>query len=350
MLRPTLPLRSTKSSTAWLARQHRDPHVKNRLSHPLSFRSRSAFKLLELDQKYDFLNPRHKDTGEIRDIRVVDLGAAPGGWSQVVAWRLGWLGEVEEKEVEHKREEDGEEAILDEEDGEIQFKPHVKSKTKAMRRGKPKHLSSPSSGPDAIDEFLFPELSQPSYPSDSSSFVSRKGHGTIISVDLLPMPPIPGVISLQMDFLSPQAESRISSLLPPEPFPSLPSDEMVMLKRESERRQKGKGPGKVDVILSDMAANFTGNRTRDVESSLDICEAVIGFARRHLRRGEARTRGGSLVLKHFAHPLTDQFRVEVLAPNFKHVRYVKPDSSRSDSTEGYWLCFGWNPISPEGSS
>ena len=96
MFRHTLPLRSSKSSTAWIARQHRDQHVKNRVSHPLNFRSRSAFKLLELDQKFDFLGPRSRDSRH-GDIRVVDLGAAPGGWSQVVAWRLGWLGEVKEK-------------------------------------------------------------------------------------------------------------------------------------------------------------------------------------------------------------------------------------------------------------
>ena len=98
-----------------------------------------------------------------------------------------------------------------------------------------------------------------------------------------------------MDFLSPEADSRISSLLPPEPFPPLPPDEIIVLKRERERREKGKGPGKVDVILSDMAANFTGNRTRDVQASLDICDAVLSFAKRHLRIGDASRRGGVLV-------------------------------------------------------
>ena len=99
-----------------------------------------------------------------------------------------------------------------------------------------------------------------------------------------------------MDFLSPEADSRISSLLPPEPFPPLPPDEIILLKREHERKEKkGRGSEKVDVILSDMAANFTGNRTRDVQASLDICEAVLSFAKRHLGIGDANRMGGVLV-------------------------------------------------------
>ena len=71
------------SSRAWLARQYRDPYVKARLSYPANYRSRSAFKLVELDHKWKFLN--HPDVRT-----VVDLGAAPGGWSQVVAGKMGW--------------------------------------------------------------------------------------------------------------------------------------------------------------------------------------------------------------------------------------------------------------------
>jgi 23S rRNA (uridine2552-2'-O)-methyltransferase len=63
--------RST-SSTRWLQRQLNDPYVaKARLE---GWRARSAFKLLELDEKYNLLKP---------GMRVVDLGAAPGGWCQV---------------------------------------------------------------------------------------------------------------------------------------------------------------------------------------------------------------------------------------------------------------------------
>ena len=48
-------------------------------------------------------------------------------------------------------------------------------------------------------------------------------------------------------------------------------------------------------------------------------------------------------MKFFAHPLLEEFRVEKLEPHFYNVHYVKPDSSRAASREGYFLCQGWNP-------
>lgn len=74
------------SSKSWLTRQSHDPYVKKRaVNSSLTFRARSAFKLLELDDHWKFFKP---------DVRaVVDLGAAPGGWSQVAAMKLGWISE-----------------------------------------------------------------------------------------------------------------------------------------------------------------------------------------------------------------------------------------------------------------
>ena len=65
--------RRTASSTRWLTRQLNDPYVK--AAKDAGWRSRAAFKLIELDQKYALLKNAK---------RVVDLGVAPGGWSQVV--------------------------------------------------------------------------------------------------------------------------------------------------------------------------------------------------------------------------------------------------------------------------
>jgi len=62
----------TQSSRAWLQRQLNDPYVAAAKSQ--GYRSRAAFKLVELDQKFHFLK---------KGARVLDLGAAPGGWSQV---------------------------------------------------------------------------------------------------------------------------------------------------------------------------------------------------------------------------------------------------------------------------
>lgn len=62
-----------RSSREWIERQINDPYV--RRTQAEGWRARSAFKLLELDEKFDILKARQ---------RVVDLGAAPGGWTQVV--------------------------------------------------------------------------------------------------------------------------------------------------------------------------------------------------------------------------------------------------------------------------
>ena len=67
----------TASSQRWLERQLNDPYVAAAKRDGL--RSRAAFKLAEIDDKHKFLKPGH---------RVLDLGAAPGGWSQVAAERV----------------------------------------------------------------------------------------------------------------------------------------------------------------------------------------------------------------------------------------------------------------------
>jgi 23S rRNA (uridine2552-2'-O)-methyltransferase len=67
----------TPSQKQWLERQLNDPYVHE--ARKQGYRSRAAFKLIEIDDKYHFLKPGG---------RVVDLGAAPGGWSQVAAVRV----------------------------------------------------------------------------------------------------------------------------------------------------------------------------------------------------------------------------------------------------------------------
>jgi 23S rRNA (uridine2552-2'-O)-methyltransferase len=66
------------SSKLWLERQLNDPYVAQAKRE--GYRSRAAFKLIEIDDKHHFLKP---------GITVVDLGAAPGGWSQIAAKRVG---------------------------------------------------------------------------------------------------------------------------------------------------------------------------------------------------------------------------------------------------------------------
>ena len=69
--------RRKQSSNLWLERQLNDPYVARAKRE--GFRSRAAFKLIEIDDKARFLS---------KGARVIDLGAAPGGWSQVAAKRV----------------------------------------------------------------------------------------------------------------------------------------------------------------------------------------------------------------------------------------------------------------------
>ena len=73
----------SQSSRRWLERQLNDPYVARAKRE--GYRSRAAFKLAEIDDKHHILKP---------GARVVDLGAAPGGWSQVAAKRVGAHGRV----------------------------------------------------------------------------------------------------------------------------------------------------------------------------------------------------------------------------------------------------------------
>jgi 23S rRNA (uridine2552-2'-O)-methyltransferase len=83
----TVRVRKTRrrkpSSTEWLTRQLNDPYVAE--AHRLGYRSRAAFKLEQLDARFHLLS---------RGLRIVDLGCAPGGWSQVAVERVGPAGKI----------------------------------------------------------------------------------------------------------------------------------------------------------------------------------------------------------------------------------------------------------------
>ncbi|KAG6373531.1 FtsJ-like methyltransferase-domain-containing protein [Boletus reticuloceps] len=227
---PILRKNLSSASRSWLSRQSRDPYVKLRNASPNVYRSRSAFKLLELNAAWGSFLSR-------KDVRaVVDLGAAPGGWSQVVSEKLGWIDS----------------ATPDWDDSDV-------ASEYGLQLGR---VPGPERNLDA-----------------SSSWRTKQGRGVIVSVDLLPITPIPGVHAMQMDFLDPQAGAAIKAVLSTPENPS----------------------GVVDIILSDMAANFSGYKTRDVESSLDICHSIFNFAKDNLRVRDSpqeatkRHRGGTLL-------------------------------------------------------
>lgn len=101
-----------------------------------------------------------------------------------------------------------------------------------------------------------------SHPVDSSSphessSTQDSPAANVIAVDLLPIVPIEGVHTIQGDFLSSNTHIRVTSILQGRP---------------------------VDVVLSDMCENISGNRDQDAESSLQLCLAAFSFAKAHLIR------------------------------------------------------------------
>jgi len=175
------------SSKQWLARHFDDPYVRQRLSHPASYRSRSAFKLLEIDDRYR------------RFLR------APGGWSQVVAGFMGSRGETWDHGARVRRRKD---------------QPHGDGRW-GLRADARSGLWSDSA--ERVEEEI-----------ESGSGNESGGRGVVVAVDRLRIPPIPGVHTLQADFLVPETALMLEAII----------------------RAKANPDGK-------MEANATGNRTRD---------------------------------------------------------------------------------------
>ncbi len=210
--------RRTASSRAWLTRQISDPYVARAKRE--GFRSRASFKLAEIDDRHKIFKP---------GARVVDLGAAPGGWSEIAARRTG-------------------------------------------------------------------------------------ANGRVVALDILQMKAIPGVEFLQLDFLDPSAPQRLQALL--------------------GARGGEKVEPKVDVVLSDMAANATGHRQTDHLRIMALAEAAADFARRVL------SPGGVFVCKVLQGGTETKLLAE-LKRDFASVKHVKPPASRADSAELYLLAKGF---------
>ena len=214
MARLTDDKRRSVSSRQWLERQLKDPYVARAKREGM--RSRAAFKLAEIDDKYKVFKP---------GARVVDLGAAPGGWSEIAARRAG-----------------------------------------------PK--------------------------------------GKVIALDILDLKPLPGVEFLKLDFLDDTAPARLKEMF------------------------GGDAQGKVDVVLSDMAANATGHRQTDHLRIMALAEAAAQFAR------EVLAPKGTFLCK-VLQGGTEASLLAELKRDFESVKHVKPPASRPDSAELYLLAKGF---------
>ena len=205
-------MKKNRSSKNWIIKQHRDQFYKR--SKILGYRSRSAFKLLELNNKFKFI---------LQNTNLLDIGSSPGGWSQI-----------------------------------------------------------------------------------ASSIIKK---GKIVAIDKKPMKNVGNVIFLEKDFSKEESKLEI----------------MAIFKK------------KIDVVISDMAADTTGNKNLDCIRTNLLCSEVIDFSKKILKEN------GTLVAKLF---MGEEFlEVKQLAKkNFKKVQFYKPKSSKSESKETYIHCSTLNTL------
>ena len=199
-------MKKNRSSKSWIIKQHRDPFYKR--SKTLGYRSRSAFKLLELNKKFQFI---------LKNSNLLDIGSSPGGWSQI-----------------------------------------------------------------------------------ASSIIKD---GKIVAIDKKPMEKVKNVNFLEDDFLEERSKKKILKIF----------------------------EKKIDVIVSDMAADTTGNKNLDCIRTNHLCSEVIDFSTKILKKK------GILVSKLFMGE--DFLEVkETAKKKFNKVEFYKPKSSRSESRETYIYC------------
>ncbi|MDY6830019.1 MAG: 23S rRNA (uridine(2552)-2'-O)-methyltransferase RlmE [Pseudomonadota bacterium] len=201
----------SKSSHRWLREHFDDTYVQRARREGL--RSRAAYKLLELQGRYRLMRPG--DT-------VVDLGAAPGGWSQVAAGVVG-------------------------------------------------------------------------------------NQGRVVACDLLPMDSVAGVDFVAGDFTEQAVYERLLDAV-------------------------GRAP--VDLVISDMAPNLSGNAAIDQPRAMELAELAFELAGKTLRQN------GALVVKLFQGEGFDAF-LRAVRDQFSAVRGVKPAASRPRSREQYLVATGF---------
>lgn len=202
----------SKTSRKWLKEHFDDAFVKK--AQQEGYRSRAVYKLKAIDEKKQLIAP---------GMNIIDLGAAPGGWTQYVAERM-------------------------------------------------------------------------------------KGRGRIIALDILPMDPIPNVDIVEGDF---HDEAVLETLMQ-----SIPTDG-------------------VDLILSDMAPNMSGNPAVDIPRSMALTELAFDLVHEVLKPG------GNLLIKIFHGEGFDAL-LKQARREFKQVMVQKPEASRARSRETYLLAKGYN--------
>lgn len=150
-----------------------------------------------------------------------------------------------------------------------------------------------------------------SSPGGWSQVVSKKvGDNNILAVDILKMQELPGVKFIQQDFLAENAEKIIMDNI---------------------------GGEKYDVVMSDMAANTTGNKDIDHIRTANLVEEAFNFSLKILKEG------GTFIAKVFQGGTEPKLFSE-MKKKFKTVKHFKPNSSRKESVEIYVVAQGYRDL------
>ncbi len=127
--------------------------------------------------------------------------------------------------------------------------------------------------------------------------------GIVWAIDLLPMQPLPGVTFVHGDFTDGTTRESLQAMI---------------------------GSERVDLVMSDMAPNITGNRSVDQPRIIALAEDALYFSEETLRQG------GSFLVKLFQGEGFEAF-VDLARSRFGRVKLIKPQASRPDSREMYLL-------------
>ncbi|KAK2116568.1 2' O-ribose methyltransferase [Saguinus oedipus] len=264
----------TGAEHLWLTRHLRDPFVK--AAKVESYRCRSAFKLLEMNERHQILRP---------GLQVLDCGAAPGAWSQVAVQKVNATGT-----------------------GSLPVPSPWTSRLLVAfcwdACAVVNILAWIFVDIPAATSLMFPAV-KPGYlralafEQDLSSPV-----GFVLGVDLLHIFPLEGATFLcPADVTDPRTSQRILELLP---------------------------GGRADVILSDMAPNATGVRDLDHDRLISLCLSLLGMTPDILHPG------GTFLCKTWAGSQSRELQRR-LTEEFQRVRIIKPEASRKESSEVYFL-------------
>ncbi|KAK3316733.1 FtsJ-like methyltransferase-domain-containing protein [Apodospora peruviana] len=255
-------------------------------------KSRAAFKLLEMDARYHLFK---KASGQV----VVDLGFAPGSWSQVALERTKPDGYVVGIDIIPAQPPRGVNTIQ----GNF-LSPGVQGMVKQFlleeeeRRNKVKKASKRQAGEDGDEEV--------------------ETQGSVVVTERPSYIDMERTAALESDMESGRLESTESEMA----TAATPADEKRLRL--------------VDLVLSDMMMNTSGITFRDHAGSMDLCHAALSFASETLKSG------GHFVCK-FYQGSEDKAFENKLKKMFAKVHREKPESSRSESKESFFVALRRKP-------